>query len=101
VTASAYSQLPGGPQYPTAGVDAPQLPVPTDVVDFGAAARTTTTPGVPRYVEMVEFAAQRVGCPLKDFRAFRFRLKYPPIPSMVVLRHSLLPMPLGSNGHPT
>lgn len=99
VTASAYSQLPGGPQYPVSGKEAPQLPIPTDIIDLGSASKTTTAPGVPRYAEMVEFAAERLGNSLGDFHAFRFRLKYPPIPSMVVLRHSLLPMPLSCNGH--
>jgi len=97
-TAHVYSLLPGGPQYPAAGESAPLLPVPTDVTDLGASPPDTTTPGAPRYREMVEFATAQCGYTLNDFRAFRYRLKYPPIPSMLVLRHALLPMQAGTNG---
>lgn len=99
--ARVYSLLPGGPQYPAAGEHAPQLPVPTEVVDLGASPPDTTTPSIPRYREMVEFAAAQSGFTLNDFRAYRFRLKYPPIPSFLVLRHALLPMQTGGNGPTT
>lgn len=89
-TAHVYSQLPGGPQYPSAGPDAPQLPMPVEVIDLGVPTQVVT-PEVPGYHEISEFGAQSIGCALTDFRAFRYRLRYPPIPTMSILRHALLP----------
>jgi hypothetical protein len=84
-----YSQLPGGPQYPTAGPDAAMLPVPADVIDLGAGPPDLTMPEVDRYQEMAQVAAARLGCTLNDFFGFRYRLRYPPIPSLAVLSHTL------------
>lgn len=89
-TAHVYSQLPGGPQYPGSGPRAGLLPVGSDVVDLGAGPPDTTTPELPRYREMVELTTRRMGFQLNEFQAYRFRLRYPPIPSMAVLRHGLL-----------
>ncbi len=90
-TAHVYSQLPGGPQYPAGGKDAALLPVPTEVAELGACPPDATMLEIPRYREMIEMAAQRLGHSLNDFAAYRFRLRYPPIPAMAVMRHNLLP----------
>lgn len=84
-----YSQLPGGPQYPTAGPDAAILPVPTEVVDLGSGPPDTTAPQIERYDELVQFAAAQLGHTLSDFFGYRYRLRYPPIPSLAVLSHTL------------
>ena len=91
-TAHVYSQLPGGPQYPAGGKNAAPLPVPTNVQDLGAGPPDPTMVEIPRYREMVEMAARRLGHALDDFAAYRFRLRYPPIPATAVMRHNLLPM---------
>jgi hypothetical protein len=90
-SAHVYSQLPGGPQYPAGGKDAALLPVPTDVSDLGSMPPDTTTLEIPEYKAMVEMAIVALGHKLEDFHAYRYRLKYPPIPAMAVLRHPLLP----------
>lgn len=90
-TAHVYSMLPGGPQYPEGGELAPLLPVPSDVSDLGAGPPETTTPELPRYSDMFAYAAKRLNFSPKDFQGYRHRLAYPPIPSMALLRHGLLP----------
>lgn len=92
-TAHVYSQLPGGPKYPDSGRLAGLLPVPGDVVDLGAGPPDTTTAELPRYREMLEFTVKRMGHALNDFQGYRFRVRFPPIPAMAVLRHNLLPKP--------
>ncbi len=90
-TASVYSDLPGGPRYPDAGAYASVLPVPTDVSDLGEGPPDTTTPELPRYGELVSFCCKRLGFTIDDFHGFRYRLRYPPIPTFVVMRHPLMP----------
>lgn len=92
-TAHVYSQLPGGPQYPSSGRKAGLLPVGGDVVDLGYGPPDTTTTELPRYREMAEFTAKAMGFDLTDFQGYRFRLRYPPIPAIAVLRHPLLKRP--------
>ena len=87
-----YSELPGGPKYPTEGRDIGRLPMPEDVIDLGMGPPDTTTPEIPRYRELMEFAVGRMGFALKDFHGFRYRLSYPPIPAMALLQHPLQPM---------
>jgi hypothetical protein len=90
-TASVYSDLPGGPRYPDSGAYASVLPVPTDVSDLGEGPPDTTTPELPRYGELVSFCCKRLGFTLEDFHGFRYRLRYPPIPTFAVMRHPLMP----------
>ncbi|MGD9690143.1 MAG: hypothetical protein AB7K52_10865 [Phycisphaerales bacterium] len=90
-TWQAYSMLPGGPRYPVQGREVGLLPLANEVVDLGVGPPDTTTAEIPNYREMVQFAVERMGWKMKDFRAFRMRVKYPPIPAMGVFRHALLP----------
>lgn len=89
--ACVYSQLPGGPLYPTAGPDAAILPVSAEVIDLGSGPPNTTAPEVDRYSEIAEFAAAQMGFALDDYFGYRIRLRYPPIPSLLVLSHALKP----------
>lgn len=90
VTASVYSDLPDGPRYPDVGGHPAVLPVTTEVADLGESPPDTTTPEFPRYPDLVRFTAQHLGFSSDDFHGFRYRLRYPPIPSFVVMRHALL-----------
>lgn len=69
------------------------IPVPDEVVDMGAGPPDLTTVEVPRYREMIEYATGNLGHTIADFRVFRYRLKYPPIPTLVLLRHPLVARP--------
>jgi hypothetical protein len=82
-----YSRMPGGPTYPYDGRHG-QLPVTEDITDLGSPP-DTMVPGLPRYGRMVSYATERLGWPLRDFRGFRLRLRYPPVPSMVLFRFDL------------
>lgn len=91
ITTSVYSMFPDGPQYPESGSDALRLPVPTTVIDLGFGDTETRFPEFPRYRELREMVAARLGKPLAEFHRFRYRLRYPPIPTLAVLSHPLRP----------
>lgn len=88
--AAIYSDLPRGPRYPDDGPTAGLLPMPTDISDLGEGPPDTTTPELPRYSEIVSYTARRLGFGINDFHGFRYRLKYPPIPTFALIRHPLL-----------
>ncbi|MBX3357707.1 MAG: hypothetical protein KF745_04690 [Phycisphaeraceae bacterium] len=92
-TAHFYSQLPGGPRYPEHGLNAGLLPVPVEVTDLGSSPPDTTTTELPHYREMAEAATKSLGYSLDEFQGYRMRVKYPPMPTMAILRHSLLRKP--------
>ncbi len=87
--AAVYSQLPGGPLYPSYR-EAATMPLPQDVIDFGCPPEMTT-PEIHAYRDMISTATHRAGFPLEDFHAYRYRLRFPPIPTLALLRHPLLP----------
>lgn len=90
-TARVYSELPSGPRYPREGREAGTLPIPGDVADLGLGAEAGVTPEFPRGAELLRFAAGRMGWNMDEFHGFRFRLRYPPIPTAAMLQHDLLP----------
>jgi hypothetical protein len=83
----AYSRMPGGPSYPHDGARG-QLPVTEEITDLGCPP-DVIVPGVPRYGQMVAYATERLGYPAREFHGFRFRLRYPPVPSLVLYRFEL------------
>lgn len=91
--AAVYSDLPRGPRYPDDGGGAGLLPLPRGVSDLGDNPPDTTTPEMPRYGELVAYSVERLGFTLNDFHGYRYRLRYPPIPTFALLRHPLLPLP--------
>jgi hypothetical protein len=90
--ARVYSRLPSGPRYPNEGRDAGIIPVPDTVIDLGYGAASSSMAEFPRCSELLQFAMTQRGWNQSDFRGFRFRLKYPPIPTLGVFQHPLLPM---------
>ena len=86
-----YSRLPSGPRYPFEGREAGLIPVPDTVIDLGFGAATSSMAEFPRCSELLQYAMDQRGWNSNDFRGFRFRLKYPPIPTFVVFQHPLLP----------
>lgn len=89
VSAHLYSELPGGPKYPDDGGGIVELPFHEKVQDLGSGPPDLITPEVPRYREMAEKAAASLGYPLDEFRGYRLRLNYPPIPTLAIIRHGL------------
>jgi ribosomal silencing factor RsfS len=84
-----YSQLPGGLTYPSDGREFGILPIAGDIIDLGDGLTNLTTAEVPRFRPMVETALARIGHSASDFRGIRFRLRYPPIPTLSVMRYHL------------
>lgn len=89
--AAAYSELPGGPVYPTEGRGIGRMPMPEDVTSLGTHSPSMTALEFPRYQELVDFTLARLGTSAQDFHGFRHRVRYPTIPTLAVLRHPLLP----------
>jgi hypothetical protein len=85
-----YSDLPGGPRYPQDGAEHGRLPVTEDVVDLGEGPPSASAADLPHYRAMVELAVERLGWTLNEFHGFRFKLKYPPIPTLCVYRYGLV-----------
>jgi hypothetical protein len=88
-----YSDLPGGPTYPYDGLDRGQLPVMEDMVDLGEGPPNAAAADLPNYRQMVDFGVERMGWTLKDFHGFRFRLRFPPIPTLCLYRYELADRP--------
>ncbi len=72
------------------GVDeARKLPLSAKAVSLGVGLTGCATRHVPRYLEMLEMAAKRLGVDPNKLRAYRFSLQYPPFPTVVMLRFEL------------
>jgi hypothetical protein len=85
-----YSRLAGGPEYPWSGVDADLLPLQERIESLGAAPPVVSCAAAPRYPEMVARLFARGGWDVNQFRGFRFAMRFPPIPTILVLRYDLL-----------
>ncbi len=83
-----YSQLPGTPNYPTAGRDRGLLSVSDPVIELGG-PRDVVTTELPAYGRMMRSVFERLSWKPEEFRGFRFRLRYPPIPTLAVWRYEL------------
>ncbi len=84
-----YGQLPNAPIYPLCGRDRGELPVWEPVQSLGTGTSAALTPEMPKYRAMLDFVFQRLNWNDAEFSGFRFRMRYPPIPTVAVLRYSL------------
>lgn len=84
-----YNQLPGGPTYVPADPDQGRMPLHDKVVELGRGVSGVTTPEVPQYRRMVQTVYQRLAWDAGLFHGFRFKMRYPPIPTLAVLRYDL------------
>lgn len=81
-----YSQLPGGEIYPRDGKEAGRLEIPVDVAPIMG---EPSTEDYPRHTELVATTLGALGGRVEEFRGFRVRMPYPPIPAAAVLRYEL------------
>ncbi len=88
-TISVYSNLPGGQTFSPAHRDKALLPVGEHVTELGSSPPSTMVPEVPRYSRVISSAFERLGWSDADFHGFRFRIKYPPVPSLALFRYPL------------
>jgi hypothetical protein len=65
------------------------LQVSEQIQNLGAGLRRLRTAEVPHYMQLMEFALQCVGWKAEDLELYRVRMRYPPMPVAVMLRHEL------------
>jgi hypothetical protein len=87
-----YSQLAGA--YMGAAQPCDQLPVREPLMSLGGWPPVVATPLLPHYSEWVHWTFRQLGWEARDFAAFRFVMKYPPIPTILVLRYPLTERPV-------
>lgn len=63
-----------------------QLPMSVGAVGLGSSASGTATPQFPLYPRVLSSVLESMGWKHEDFDGFRLSLKYPPVPSALVLR---------------
>lgn len=90
-TAHVYGSLPGGPQYPDP--QSVELPVSSEVIHLGSPA-DTALPEFARYGDLVAQVMASMGYAPESFIGYRYRLRYPPIPAVSILRHRLDKQPV-------
>ncbi|MCB9854098.1 MAG: hypothetical protein H6818_00310 [Phycisphaerales bacterium] len=88
-TIHLYDQLPIAPPYPVCGRERSELPFAESVQALGHGSRSAVVPEFPRYGAIIDSACERLAWDPKAFLGFRFRLKYPPIPSVALFRYPL------------
>lgn len=65
------------------------LPIHEEPRRLAGSPPVVTTPLVPKYTQIFQRVADRLGYPASDFRAVRLKIKYPPLGSTVMLRFDL------------
>lgn len=93
-TFHAYSQLPGGLTYPQDGLDIAELQLATvqerfDLADGFPQEVDAESIEVLRHDDLVTRVFERLGRDRSEFALIRTRIKYPPVPSRVLLRYEL------------
>ena len=69
--------------------DCDLLPAGEEVEYLGMGPDVLETSDVPRYLEMAQFAFERCGWDGAQFDAYRVRMKFPPIPATMIIKHDL------------
>lgn len=90
-TLHVYSEL----RSPVAREACDRLPVPETVQHLGAGIRRMRTADVPHYMDLMEMIAARTGWNMGDFEHYRVRMRYPPLPTSVMIHHDLPAAPPG------
>jgi hypothetical protein len=66
-----------------------RVPVPERVQHLGRVSDGIGTADVPRHSELLSFVMKRAGLNPDDFDAYRVRMRYPPLPVSVIVRHEM------------
>jgi hypothetical protein len=66
-----------------------RLPMLEKVQHLGRASDGAQTADVPRYGELIDRMIQRSGYTADDFEVYRVRMRYPPMPVSVIVRHEM------------
>jgi hypothetical protein len=61
----------------------------TELQELGSSPPVVATPHIAEYPRIVESVYDRLGWSAEDFTGYRFVMRYPPIPTLLVLRYDL------------
>ena len=79
----SYAAMAGDPLGVSDGPNRRMLPLADRLIDLGANPPDLTTLEMPAYPQMMEWVFRRIGHDASEFRGFRFRQRYPLIPTKV------------------
>ncbi|MCK4873813.1 MAG: hypothetical protein KAS72_13915 [Phycisphaerales bacterium] len=83
------SRMDGGPVHMAIRRERNYLPVPEGVHDLGWGITACATPILSKYTKLLNYTFNRLSWNAEDFRAFRVTMRYPPIPTVALLRSEL------------
>jgi hypothetical protein len=83
-----YSHLPGGPVFPQSGRDRGLLPLHETVTPLGNPPDLYAA-GLEFHSSLVEKVVSRLCGAVEDYHGFRLTIRYPPIPTIALLRYPL------------
>jgi hypothetical protein len=89
-----FSDLFGGSADLSYG-DTDRLPLHEGVESLGRGVDMAHTRDVPRYPELLRYAFAQAGWDPAKYELYRFRMRYPPLPSTIMLRAEKAPRPAG------
>ncbi len=87
----SYGAMAGDPLGVSDGYKRRMLPLADKIIDLGANPPDLTTLEMPAYPQMMEWVFRRIGHDAAEFRGFRFRRRYPLIPTKVAYFYPPLP----------
>ncbi len=73
--------------------DRDRLEVSEKIENLGRGLLRVRTAEIPRYAEILAMSFERIGLDPNEFDVFRVRMRYPPMPASVMMRHELPPPP--------
>jgi len=85
---------------PTTQDERDLLPVGDRLQHLGRGIDRVRTADIPDYGEMLDTVFSITGWNAKDFEVYRVRMRYPPLPVSVILRHDWAMKPTGSQLSP-
>lgn len=86
---AVYSQLAGGPISSMTDRGHELRPVHEKVVELGMGTSGVVIPEMPNYRGLLQSVYDRLDWDAGEFHGFRFRMRYPPIPSLAALYYDL------------
>ncbi len=83
-----FNLLPAGPLFKGGYAAGGELPLPCEVEPVGRLSEAAMT-DLPQHARIVQRVMDRLQQPADAFTGYRLRLKYPPIPTMLMLAYDL------------
>ena len=88
--AAVYSNLPAGQTFAPSARDQGILPIFEELIPLGMSPPSMMLSEWPGYTPMVEQSFRWMKADPLDYIGYRYRLRYPPVPSIIVMRFRLL-----------